>query len=226
MARHDEKGSCEEEIIPAESRLVNPPDGSDDSALARQAQAGSTSAFGTLVHRHHGRVFAFLMAITRQRQDAEDLTQETFLRAWDKLHHYNPELPLLPWLLTLARRQSIAALRRSRPLRPDAMPEPPTEPQASSQALRLWELAKSQLPPAAYSALWLHYREDLPLKQVAAILGKREGAVKVLLHRARKTLAAKVATPPPLPASRHEAASGHWPPLAPESPHQPHFPRP
>ena len=201
---------------------MNPSDGSDDATLARQAQAGSTSAFGTLVNRHHGRVFAFLMAITRQRQDAEDLTQETFLRAWDKLHHFNPELPLLPWLLTIARRQSIAALRRSRPPRPDSLPEPPAEPQASSQALRLWELAKSQLPPAAYTALWLHYREDLPLKQVAAILGKREGAVKVLLHRARKALAAMVAKPPPLPASLREVSVGTWPPpLATETPSQP-----
>lgn len=183
------------------------------------------SAFGTLVHRHHGRVFAFLMALTRQRQDAEDLTQETFLRAWDKLHHFNPELPLLPWLLTIARRQSIAVLRRSRPPQLDSISEPPSaEPQASSQALHLWELAKSLLPPATYTALWLHYREELPLKQVAAILGKREGTVKVLLHRARKTLAARVSTPPPLPASRHETNASGWPALAPETSSQPRFP--
>lgn len=225
MAHPDEKGSCKKEVIPPDSRFVNPPDGIDDSALARLAQDGSASAFGTLVHRHHGRVFAFLMALTRQRQDAEDLTQETFLRAWDKLHHFNPELPLLPWLLTIARRQSIAALRRSRPAQLDPTPEPPpAEPQASSQALYLWELAKSLLPPAAYTALWLHYREELPLKQVAAILGKREGAVKVLLHRARKTLAASVATPPPLPASRRETNAGGWPALAPETSNQPQFP--
>jgi RNA polymerase sigma-70 factor (ECF subfamily) len=48
------------------------------------------------------------------------------------------------------------------------------------------------LSPEAYSALWLHYREELPLKEVAGVLGKREGAVKVLLHRARKNLAEAV----------------------------------
>jgi RNA polymerase sigma-70 factor (ECF subfamily) len=50
-------------------------------------------------------------------------------------------------------------------------------------------MAKRDLSADAYSALWLHYREELPLKEVAGVLGKREGAVKVILHRARKTLA-------------------------------------
>ena len=169
---------------------MNPSETPDDATLARKAQGGSSSAFGMLVHRHHKRVFGFLLALTRHRQDAEDLTQETFLRAWDKLHRYDPSLPIIPWLLTIARRQSIAALRRSRPLPVDVMPPGETEP--NSRALRLWELAKSKLPPDSYSALWLHYREELPLKEVAAILGKREGAVKVMLHRARKSLAASI----------------------------------
>ncbi len=167
---------------------VNPYESIDDSALARQARDGSSGAFGELVHRHHTRVFAFLLTLTRHRQDAEDLTQETFLRAWDKIHHYNPELPLLPWLFTLARRQSIAALRRKRPP-PPAEALTPAGPEPATRALRMWSLAERHLTPAAYSALWLHYREELPLKEVAAILGKREGAVKVLLHRARKSLA-------------------------------------
>ncbi len=167
---------------------LSPFPAADDPLLACQAREGSTAAFGTLVHRYHGRVFAFLLTLTRHRQDAEDLTQDTFLRAWKKIHRYDPAQPLLPWLLTLARRQSIAALRKSRPL-PAGLPFP-AEPEPESPALRLWAIAKRDLSPVAYGALWLHYREELPLKDVAAILGKREGAVKVLLHRARKTLAA------------------------------------
>ena len=167
----------------------------DDPLLARQAREGSSAAFGTLVHRYHGRVFGFLLTLTRHRQDAEDLTQETFLRAWKKLHRYDPSQPLLPWLFTLARRQSIAALRRSKPLPPD-LPLPEETPD-HDRGLWLWEVAKRQLPPESYSALWLHYREELPLKDVAKILGKREGAVKVMLHRARKTLAESLRGKPP-----------------------------
>lgn len=174
--------------------------GPDDQTLARLARDGSSAAFGVLVRRYHTRVFAFLHTLTKHRQDAEDLTQETFLRAWDKFHRYDLAQPLLPWLFTLARRQSIAALRRLKPLPPDMPDTSVAEP--THAALRLWELARSELAPESYSALWLHYREELPLKEVAGILGKREGAVKVMLHRARKTLAERFRsggnTPPPM----------------------------
>lgn len=175
---------------------MKPCDDSDDATLALRARDGSSAAFGQLVHRHHERVFGFLLALTRHREDAEDLTQETFLRAWKKIHRYDPTLPMLPWLLTMARRLSIAALRRKRPL-----PEMPVEEPAVSNnhAARLWEIAKRQLAPIAYQALWLHYREELPLKQVADVLGKREGAVKVILHRARKTLSESARAPEAMP---------------------------
>jgi RNA polymerase sigma-70 factor (ECF subfamily) len=182
---------------------LNHHDSHEDPLLARLARDGSSAAFGMLVKRYHARVFAFLLTLTKQRQDAEDLTQETFLRAWDKIHRYDPAQPLLPWLFTIGRRLSIAALRRKKPL-PDNIPEAETS-EPTSAALRLWELARRELPPESYSALWLHYREELPLKEVATILGKREGAVKVILHRARKLLAerarstAGLAHPPPLP---------------------------
>jgi RNA polymerase sigma-70 factor (ECF subfamily) len=160
-----------------------------DADLAARARAGSVDAFGGLVGIHHGAVFGFLLALTRHRQDAEDLTQETFLRAWKKFHHYDPAQPLLPWLLALGRRLSIAALRRRRPA--PAGCEPPDAP-VPDRSLWLWETARATLPPDSYTALWLHYREELPLKDVATILGKREGAVTVVLPRARKSLAASL----------------------------------
>jgi RNA polymerase sigma-70 factor (ECF subfamily) len=162
----------------------------EDSLLVEQARHGSTAAFGKIVHRYHGRVFGFLLTLTRHRQDAEDLTQETFLRAWKKFAYFDPAFPLLPWLFTLARRQSIAALRRARPL-PDELPYP-EQSVASPPMTWIWEAAQRQLSTDAYSALWLHYAEDLSIRQIAEILGKREGAVKVLLHRARKSLAESI----------------------------------
>lgn len=84
----------------------------------------------------------------------------------------------------------------------------PEEEQSNDRALWLWEVAKCHLPPEAYSALWLHYREDLPLKDIASIMGKREGAVKVLLHRARKSLAESIRSrSPELPQINHPAIS-------------------
>ena len=159
----------------------------NDASLVEQARRGSTAAFGKLVHHYHGRVFGFLLTLTRHRQDAEDLTQDTFLLAWKKFNQFDPSLPLLPWLFTLARRQSIAALRKSRPL-PAILPFP-AEPEPVVSAPWLWEVARLKLKPDAYSAVWLHYGEEMSVREVAVILGKREIAVKVMLHRARKTLA-------------------------------------
>ncbi len=174
-----------------------------DAELARDARAGSADAFDELIHRHHQGVFGFLVSLTRHRQDAEDLTQQTFLRAWRKIRHYDPARPLRPWLLTIARHESIAALRRKRPLPttdPTTDPHDPWQAAADNQpARRLWALAALHLPPDARAALWLHYHDELPLDQVALILGKRTGAVKTMLHRARRTLAEAAANPPPGP---------------------------
>lgn len=170
---------------------VNTDRTSDEARLVRQAREGSASAFGGLVHLHHARVFAFLLGLTRHRQDAEDLTQDTFMRAWNKFGRFDPAYPLLPWLLTIARRQSIAALRKRQAL-PESPDLPAAEPEPPMSALWLWEVAKRELTADAYSALWLHYREEFPLKEVARVLGKREGAVKVLLHRARNSLAERM----------------------------------
>lgn len=178
----------------------------DERVLAQAAQGGSSDAYSRLISLHHARVFAFLLSLTRHRQDAEDLTQETFVRAWRNIGKFDLSLPMLPWLLTIARRQSIANLRKCRPLpEPDWISQEPDEPTPSG---RLWRLADRCLSREAFSALWLHYREELPLKEVAQILGKREGAVKVMMHRARNTLAAAARPssppppkPPPLPVS-------------------------
>lgn len=182
-----------------------------EAELARAARAGSAAAFDQLVRLHHGRVFGFLLSLTRQRQDAEDLTQQTFLRAWRKIRRFDPARPLLPWLLTIARRESIAMLRRKRPPLPAEAfaPDPWTAAAGDPPARRLWELAARTLPRDACAALWLHYREELPLSEVAKVLGKRTGAVKTMLHRARTTLAAAAGRPeppppppPPLPVTR------------------------
>ncbi len=176
--------------------------------LARAARAGSALAFDGLVRLHHARVFAFLLSLTRQRQDAEDLTQQTFVRAWRKIRRLDPGRPVLPWLLTIARRESIAMLRRRRPPPPAAAlaPDPWAAATDDPPARRLWELAARTLTHEACAALWLHYREEVPLAEVARILGKRTGAVKTMLHRARASLAAAAARggpppPPPVPSA-------------------------
>lgn len=175
----------------------------EDIQLARDCRAGSLSAYDQLVAKYHARIFGFLLTLTRHRHDAEDLTQETFLMAWRKFDRYDPKQPLLPWLFTIARRLSIGMLRKRKPLpapEPEGIVLPTEDPDTT-----IWRIAEKQLSKEAFSALWLHYHDELPLAEIGKVIGKREGAVKVMLHRARKSLAHHLtqlgSQPPPLPAT-------------------------
>lgn len=162
-----------------------------DQELARAARGGSREAFAQLVRGHYEAVYAFLFSMVRHRADAEDLTQECFLRAQRKLHLYNPERPFRPWVFAIARRLAIAHWRRQRPEdSPEAGPEQSVSPAVSARldAVALWSLARRHLKPDEFTALWLHYREDLPVAEMARALGKTRTHAKVILHRARRKL--------------------------------------
>jgi RNA polymerase sigma-70 factor (ECF subfamily) len=165
--------------------------------LAARCQAGDQDAFGLLVRRHTDRVYAFLRRWTANTHDAEDLAQETFLKAYLGLHRFTPHRPFLPWLYAIARHTAISHLRRAHPTEPltDATPEPeagtPIDPFGQSAAAddlaTLWELAR-RLKPKQYEALWLHYGEGFAVADVARVMGLTRVHVKVLLHRARARL--------------------------------------
>src|SRR3954462_7098466 len=78
-----------------------------DAEIVRAAAAGDTRAFEQLVHSYHRRVLNFLLQMTRQRQDAEDLTQQTFVKAFQHIHRVDAERPIINWLLTIARRTAL-----------------------------------------------------------------------------------------------------------------------
>lgn len=130
---------------------------------------------------------------------AEDLTQETFLRVHRARTRYQPGAPVGPWVLTIARRLSIDALRRrgtrgERLSGDGTLPEIPVEavepldaachapesPEALMAALRT---AVEALPESLRAVVALHKLEGLPLAEVAARLGIREGAARVRAHR-------------------------------------------
>ena len=182
-----------------------------DEDLAVQAQAGSVTSFEELVLRHEKRVFHFLCLRTRQTQDAEDLTQRTFIAAYRAIGRYKPRYRFVTWLFTIARRQAISHFRARRPVEPlKAHPVDGRMPDrgivAREEWGRLWSLARDVLPENQLAALWLCYAEDLTMKEIAAAMNKTVTHVKVLLHRARKGLAAALrnhpmeSEPPPLPA--------------------------
>ena len=163
-----------------------------DEELATQAATGSRSSFEELIFRYSSRLFYFLRYRFQTDQDIEDLVQETFLKAFRNIQRFNPERKFSTWLYTIAIRQAISRFRsekkRSTSLDPASSPPDPQDIVIQKEeSQNLWETA-SKLGERQYEALWLHYGEDIPIKEMAKILNKKPITVRVLLHRARLNL--------------------------------------
>ena len=165
--------------------------------LARAAQSGSVGAFEELVERFEGPLYAFLSVRCERPQDAEDLTQETLVRAWDKLALYDPSYRFSTWLFTLARNLSVSHMRRSG-RRPDTAEladdhgedDDPSQPMGRVEESRnLWALAQRVLGEDQLEALWLRYGEEHSITDIAEILKRKPENVSLLLFRAREKLA-------------------------------------
>lgn len=164
-------------------------------ALVLACQAGSSEAFDALVERHSGAVFGYLLRFTGNAHDAQDLAQDTFLKAHRGLPRFQTARAFVPWLFTIARRTALNHFRGRHPteeLHPGmAATEGAGAPDVSADRAdlvgSLWELAK-RLKPRQYEALWLHYGEGLEIDQVARVMRKTRLNIRVLLHRARQEL--------------------------------------
>lgn len=127
---------------------------------------------------------------------AGDLVQETFLRVHKARARYRPGAPVGPWVLTIARRLSIDALRRrgrakERLTREGDVPEPtpiPTDEPTPQWVLQEVRDAIAALPESQRSVVSMHKLEGKPLAEVAEILGISEGAARVRAHRGYKRL--------------------------------------
>ena len=163
--------------------------------LARRAQAGCTASYEELARRFQVPLVHFLER-WGSREDAEDLAQDTLLRAFRNLHRYRPSWPFATWLFTIARRLRINQRRRRRPTAASDLldevehnaPEPAELAAQKENRQRLWALAAGVLSEPQMTATWLHYVEEMPLAEIARVLGRSQVAAKVTLYRARKRL--------------------------------------
>jgi len=180
-----------------EPELPNP------GSLVRESQAGSREAYAALVGLFQDRIYNFLVRMTGQPQDAEDLAQETFVKAWQSLDRFDARFSFSTWLFTIAKRTACNHLRSRRPVAdPAEAPElsddaedPCTVLSQVEERRELWRLAR-RLKPNQYQVLWLHYGEGFPVAEVAKIMGVLPIHAKVLLHRGRNQLAKLLAQQP------------------------------
>ncbi len=162
----------------------------DDLQLVGKCLAGDAAGLRAFVERFQNLVFGLCLRMLGHRHDAEDVTQDVFLRAIRSLHHWDGERPLEPWLLTIAANRCRTALTtRKRKVR-SLVAEDPAAPQPTQLDLGdELELALATLRDEYRLCFTLYYAQELSLAEISKIIGSPEGTIKTWLYRARRELA-------------------------------------
>lgn len=178
--------------------------------LLRRARGGEWGAFESLVNQLEPRVFALAMRLLRQRQDAEDATQQTFLKVMEKLDSFREESSVATWVLRIATNHALTMLRKRRTERnvpldvgaPDNnteqnLPHPefiaywknnPADLAEQSEVKQMLEMALDELDEKYRVVFALRDVEQFSTRETAELLGISESNVKVRLLRARLQL--------------------------------------
>jgi RNA polymerase sigma-70 factor (ECF subfamily) len=176
----------------------------DEGALVRAAQRGDSHAFAEIVRRYQRSVYRTAYALTRNTADADDLAQETFVRAYRALDRFRSDEPLHPWLTRIATNLAYS-LFRTRRRRPETPLEPlieagrqwgveddPADHAAETERRRRLVAAFDELKPEHQVILTLRVVHDMSYEQIAAQLGVPVGTVMSRLSRARAELKTRI----------------------------------
>ena len=170
-----------------------------DEELVQRARTGDSQAFDEIVERHKGAVFRAALAALRNREDAEDVTQETFITAYQKIAGFRGEAQLRTWLSRIAWNRSMDYRRRGKSRRylaldePDAveLPSLDADPERATLASTTHDRVRREidrLPENLRDTLLLASGGDHDYATIAELLGVREGTVKSRVFEARAML--------------------------------------
>lgn len=174
-----------------------------DAELVQQALAGSQAAYRDLVTRYATPAVNLATRMVRDRAVAEDLAQEAFARAFERLSTYDQERRFASWFFQILHNLTIDYLRRKRPTMvsledleeighptlnaTSACRSPEVQAEQAGLA-RAMDAALGHLRPEYREVVVLRYREDLSVQEIADIMSVPSGTVKTYLYRARKEL--------------------------------------
>jgi RNA polymerase sigma-70 factor, ECF subfamily len=175
-------------------------DPGEEAALVRSAQGGDAAAFTSIVRHFQRPVYRIAYGLTRNTADADDLAQETFVRAYQAIGRFRAGEPLYPWLARIATNLAFSLFRR-RKRRPEAELEPlvetgrqwaseddPVEEVARSERGERVQKAFAMLSEEHQAVLTLRVVQDLSYEEIAATLRIPPGTVMSRLSRARAEL--------------------------------------
>jgi len=179
--------------------------GEDEADLLRAAQGGDQAAFTEIVRRYQRAVYRVAYALTRNASDADDLAQETFVRAYQAIGRFRVGEPLYPWLARIATNLAFSLFRR-RKRRPETPLEPlveagqqwgveddPAERVEQDERAQHLKEAFGELKPEHQAVLALRVVEEQSYEAIAATLSVPVGTVMSRLSRARAELRARLA---------------------------------
>lgn len=196
---------------PMRGAVSPPPSSLSDPDLVALARKGSEPAYRELLTRYERPVFSLVFRMVRDRETAEDLSQETFIKVLNNLDRYSPEFKFSSWLFKIANNLTIDHLRRRRvdtisiEGAPDAVTaesaratsiaivsgsESPLEELESRELGTAIERAIGKLRPEYRACIMLRHVEDKSYEEIAEIVKLPLGTVKTYIHRARHELRA------------------------------------
>jgi len=166
----------------------------DDELLVRRAQSGDRRAFEQLYRLHVNRVYGLCLRMTGQHTQAEELTQEAFIRAWEKLDSFRGDSAFYSWLYRLTFNVVLGdkrsqTRREARVIGTDDLESIPQPATGQRPGLRAdLEAAIATLPPGAREVFLLHDVEGYKHEEISEIVGIAAGGAREDLHRARRLL--------------------------------------
>lgn len=171
----------------------------DDAGVIASALDGSAEAFDELVGRYQGNIRACLVIRLRNPHDAEDLAQETFITAFNKLRDFDPKLPFGPWLRGIAFNLLRNFQKKNRPIAIgaetelagliDARISERHRPESETNLFTALEDCMEKLDPASRQLLHRRYHDDAAVKDIAEETKRNHSTVTMQLHRLRAALA-------------------------------------
>jgi RNA polymerase sigma-70 factor (ECF subfamily) len=189
----------------ASRRTFSPMAVPDDSKLLILARQGDATAFDTLIRRHDRFLYRFARSILLDDYEAEDVVQETFIKAFRRLVDFRGEASLSTWLRRITLNEALARKRRRRStvefgalqhganaqIEPSVIAGSAQDPElmaAQQQLRKLLERAIEKLPDSLRTVFVMRDVEELSTADTARLLGLGEPTVKTRLHRARRML--------------------------------------
>jgi RNA polymerase sigma-70 factor (ECF subfamily) len=184
--------------------------GADETTLVAQSREGDTAAFGELVRRYEGKIFRLAQHVTQNREDAEDVLQETFMKAYEHLDQFQGNSKFYTWIVRIAVNQALMKLRRRKTDKSVSLDETidtgedtmvreiaawdenPEQRYTRDELGGILDTAVQSLEPPYRSVFVLRDMDELSTEETAEALGLSVPAVKSRLLRARLQLREKL----------------------------------